>query len=244
MLARKSVLWRAYKTKRTRSAEEKYMQCSVECSEAISDYYRNKEVDIIKSNNIGSFYKYVNNCLSHKGRIPSFKKSDGSMANTDMEKAELLQEGFKSVFSTDDFCNPVMDRLVKPNVHLSDVDFTPDLVFKALSTIKCNSACGPDRMSPRLLFMLKQPLSVPLSLVFGALFPEGVLPNEWLEANIIPVFKKGLASDPNNRPILLACCYSRIMEKVITDVILKYLLSNKLINRSQHCFLARHSTVS
>jgi len=65
MLARKSVLWRAYKTKKTRSTKEKYKQCSVECSEAISDYYRNKELDIIKSNYINSFYKYVKKIVSH-----------------------------------------------------------------------------------------------------------------------------------------------------------------------------------
>jgi len=162
----------------------------VQCSEAISAYYRSKEIDVISSNNIGSFYKYVNNCLSHKGRIPSLKRADGSMANTDMEKAELLQQRFKSVFVSDNCCNPVMDRLVNSNVHLSDVDFTPELVFKSLSTIKCNSACGPDRMSPRLLFMLKQALSVPLALVFGALFRESVLPSQWLEAIISPIFKK------------------------------------------------------
>ena len=173
------------------------------------------------------------------------KRADGSMANTDMEKAELLQQRFKSVFVTDNFCNPVMDRLVNSNVHLSDVEFTPELVFKSLSTIKCNSACGPDRMSPRLLFMLKQTLSVPLSLGFGALFRESVLPSQWLEAIISPIFKKGLTSDPNNyRPISLTCIACRVMEKIIKDVILKYLFDHKLINRSQHGFLARHSTVS
>ena len=102
----------------------------MECSEAISAHYRNKEEYIIKANNVGSFYKYVNNCLSHKGRIPFLKTADGSLANTDIEKAELLQQRFKSVFTTDDCCNPVMDKLVKSNVHLSAVDFSPELVLK------------------------------------------------------------------------------------------------------------------
>ena len=162
-----------------------------------------------------------------------------------MEKAELLQQRFKSVFVTDNCCNPVMDRLVNSNVHLSDVDFAPQLVFKSLSTIKCNSACGPDRMSPRLLFMLKQTLSIPLALVFGALFRESILLRQWLEAIISPIFKKGLTSDPSNyRPISLTCIACRVMEKIIKDAILKYLFDYKLINRSQHGFLARHSTVS
>jgi len=45
-------------------------------------------------------------------------------------------------------------------------------------------------MSPRLLLMLKQALSVPLALVFGALFRESVIPSQWLEAIISPIFKK------------------------------------------------------
>ena len=60
----------------------------MECSEAIFAYYRSKEADIISSNNTGSFYKYANSCFSHKNRIPLLKLADGSMANTDMEKAE------------------------------------------------------------------------------------------------------------------------------------------------------------
>jgi len=95
MLARKSALWRACKAKKTQCAEDKYKQCSVQCSEAISAYYRSKEIDVISSNNIGSFYKYVNNCLSHKGRIPSLKRADGSMANTDMEKLNYSSKDSK-----------------------------------------------------------------------------------------------------------------------------------------------------
>jgi len=62
--------------------------------------------------------------------------------------------------------------------------------------------------------MLKQAFSVPLALVFGALFRESVLPCQWLEAIISPIFKKGLTSDPNNyRPISLTCIACCVMEK-------------------------------
>jgi len=130
-----------------------------------------------------------------------------------------------------------MDTLVISNVHLFDDDFSPELVLNSLSTIRYYWACGTDPVSSGFLFLLKQPLSAPLSLGFGALFRESVLPNDWLEAINGPVFKMMLTSDPNNnRPISLTYIACRVMEEIFKGVILIDILNQKLINRSQHVF--------
>ena len=52
-------------------------------------------------------------------------------------------------------------------------------------------------------------------------------------------------SDPANyRPISLTCIACRIMEKIVKDTVMSYLYDHKLINKAQHGFLAKHSTVS
>jgi len=91
---------------------------------------------------------------------------DGSFANNDFERAEVLQQHFKSVFVVGDGSNPTIARMVPDNVNLGDVDFTPNGVFKALGSIKPNSACGPDGMSPRFLYMLRHVLCVPLKVSY------------------------------------------------------------------------------
>jgi len=69
-------------------------------------------------------------------------------------------------------------------------------------------------------------------------------------ANIIPIFKRGLSSDPNyigqsRLPVyylLSVACH--VMERKIKDVILKYLHSYKPINRFEHGGLYRILTFS
>jgi len=46
----------------------------------------------------------------------------------------------------------------------------------------------------------------------------------------------------NYRPISLTCCFCKIMESIVKDQMLDYLLRNKLISKHQHDFLARRST--
>ena len=245
MLTRKAVLWRAWKRTGSDVSKRKYVDYSLLCRNEIDSYYRNKELRVIESNNMGKFCKYINARLACKGRIPPLSKLDGSYAVSDLDKAELLQAQFKSVFTTDDGMHPSRHSIVPPTTTLTSVTFSPASVLKALKTIKCKSASGPDCMSPCLLFNLKYTLCNNLSFLFTELFNEGVLPPVWLTSIITPVFKKGLVSDPANyRPISLTCIACRVMEKIVKDTVMSYLYDHKLINKAQHGFMAKHSTVT
>ena len=71
------------------------------------------------------------------------------------------------------------------------------------------------------------------------------MPPFWLKANITPVFKSGDRSDPlNYRPIALTCIMCKLMEHVIKDQLLSYLLNKNLISRHQHAFIIKHSTAT
>ena len=64
-------------------------------------------------------------------------------------------------------------------------------------------------------------------------------------AYIAPIHKKGdFCMTSNYRPISLTCSICKIMERVVTAVILDYLLRKKIINKKQHGFIARHSTTT
>ena len=63
---------------------------------------------------------------------------------------------------------------------------------------------------------------------------EGIVPLEWKEANIIPLFKKGSRNKSvNYRPVSLTSVICKVLETIIRD----FLIKHKLINPSQHGFL-------
>ena len=67
---------------------------------------------------------------------------------------------------------------------------TPEMVAKKIKATKDNKSHGMDGISTRLLTETEQ-VSIPLARVFNLSLKEGVVPFEWKEANILPLFKKG-----------------------------------------------------
>ena len=84
-----------------------------------------------------------------------------------------------------------------------------------------------------------------LAVVFTKSLNEGVVPQDWLEANVTPIYKKGTKSLPGNyRPVSLTSVSCRVMESILRDEITGHLARNKLIKDSQHGFMKDRSCVS
>ena len=54
-----------------------------------------------------------------------------------------------------------------------------------------NRVHGVDGIPPNLLMETVEQISIPLARVFNLSLKEGLVPVDWKEANIIPLFKKG-----------------------------------------------------
>ena len=77
-------------------------------------------------------------------------------------------------------------------------------------------------------------ISKPLAHVFNMSLKEGIVPLEWKEANIIPLFKKGSRNKSvNYRPVNLTSVICKLLESIIRDHIMDFLIKHKLINSSQ-----------
>ena len=59
------------------------------------------EERIIKANNLGEFYRYINNKLSHGNGIAPLFDTNGNLITSEIEKTNLLNDYFKSVFTID-----------------------------------------------------------------------------------------------------------------------------------------------
>ena len=80
---------------------------------------------------------------------------------------------------------------------------------------------------------------------FRTLFRTGKLPDEWVEANAAPVFKKGDRHTASNyRPISLTCVCAKMLEHIICKIIMTHFTKNKILTSVQHAFRSEHSCES
>ena len=86
---------------------------------------------------------------------------------------------------------------------------------------------------------------VRLRSIFEHSIQTGKLPDEWVEANVAPVFKKGDRYTASNyRPIFLTCVYAKLLEHIICKSIMTHLTKNELSTPVLHGFCAEHSCES
>ena len=70
-------------------------------------------------------------------------------------------------------------------------------------------------------------------------FHEGIFPDIWKLANVIPIFKKGEKSEPSHyRPVALLSCIGKLQERIVFKNMYNFLKDN-----NQSGFLPHHSTV-
>ena len=87
-------------------------------------------------------------------------------------------------------------------------------------------------------------ISKPLCILMNRSFEEGIFPDIWKIANVIPIFKKGDKSQPSNyRPVALLSCIGKLQERIVFKNMYNFLLDNNLLYKYQSGFLPHHSTV-
>ena len=67
---------------------------------------------------------------------------------------------------------------------------TPEIVANKINNMKENKSPGVDGIAPKILKETVEQICTPLAHVFNMSRQEGIVPLEWKEANIIPLFKK------------------------------------------------------
>ena len=99
---------------------------------------------------------------------------------------------------------------------LNTIQVSCDEVTKEIDRLKPNTSPGPDEEFARVLKECKEELSQPLTQLFNQSLNEGVVPDSWKTANVVPIFKKGDKSLASNyRPISLTSLVGKILESII-----------------------------
>ena len=114
------------------------------------------------------------------------------------------------------------------------------MIGKKIKKMKDNKSPGVDGIPPKLIKEIVEDISTPLAQFLS--LEEGIVPSEWKEVNITPLFKKGSRNKPENyRPVRLTPFVCKLLETLIRDHMVEFLVKHKLINTSQHGFLKARS---
>ena len=211
-----------------------------ELKRAVRDYERKLSREVRK--NPKAFYKYVNSKTKTRTGIPPLETGDGNMTESDKEKAEVLNNYFRSVF-TREGSDELPSFEARPfTTPLQDMKFDEIKIRQKLEKLKINKSAGPDQIHPRMLKEMSAELQLPLRNMFTRFMTNGEVPSSWKVGNITPIFKKGKKADPSNyRPVSLTSIVCKVMESSIREMILNHLVSNKLLSENQHGFIAGRS---
>ena len=213
------------------------------CKKARCQY--EKKIAETSKENQKPFWNYTKSKTKSRIGIADLKKEDGSKTSTDKEKAQLLNQFFKSVFTEeDDGALPNFDDY-DCDSFLETFDISEERVKKLLKELKIGKAPGPDGIPPSILVQAADILSKPLTLLFRKSLAEATVPTEWKIAYVSPIFKKGSRTSVNNyRPVSLTSIVCKTMEKLIRENMMTHLVSNNIISRHQHGFVPGRSCVT
>ena len=238
---RKRRLWKAVKGGTGRQA---YEEAARKVKNMIRSAKRGLEKRLAreKSGNSKPFYNYVKKKTTAKSTIGPLRKSDGRPVTEEADMAAELNNYFASVFTQEDCQNlPEPPRMNMRN-KLQKPQITTAKVRAAIKKLKPHSAAGPDGIGPKILQTCTEQLAPVLAMIFRKSINQGMVPEEWRQANVVPIFKKGSKADPGNyRPVSLTCISCKLLEGILKEDIMAHLGRNRLINASQHGFMKNKS---
>jgi hypothetical protein len=111
-----------------------------------------------------------------------------------------------------------------------------------LKNLDPTKASGSDNISTRILKETATEVAPCFAIIFQHSYDTAQVPNDWRNANITAIFKKGSKVDPSNyRPVSLTSVVCKIMEHIIFSQVVKHLNDNNILVHYQHGFRSGHS---
>ena len=96
LISRNEAIWRTLKRTHDPSLKIEYDKITNDCKLAILNHDKQREEKILRSNNLGAFFKFVNKKLSSKSGIAPLSTPSGQTTTSDLDKAEILNEYFET----------------------------------------------------------------------------------------------------------------------------------------------------
>jgi hypothetical protein len=191
-------------------------------------------------------YSYINDQKKVKDSIRCLI-NNGVQITDKLDIAECLNEQFCTVFtepcSAKDF--PTIEAITDKTCNIQLENFSPTHIQNELCKLDVDKSPGGDGIHPFVLKNCAPIIAKILSVIFTASFIMGIVPDAWKDANITPLFKKGIRLNKlNYRPISLTAIIGKVMEKLIQSPMINHLTRYDLISKSQHGFVKKKSCMT
>ena len=207
---------------------------------------RSKELKIAKEAKFNPkvLFQYISSQNKPRETIPDLDKPDGTQTDNDRDKVNVLSDFFKSVY-TEEGDTQVPDFKANVKKVLSTVNFKESDILIALKSLNVNKSSGPDKVHPRILKECAEQLSYPIYKLFVRSMSERRIPNDWRDAEVRPIFKKGKKSSPGNyRPVSLTSVLCKLMEGFVRAAMYAHLIDNNLLSPHQFGFCKGRSCLT
>ncbi|KAL8614243.1 hypothetical protein ACOMHN_026460 [Nucella lapillus] len=187
------------------------------------------------------FWSFIKHQRTTNNGVAPLKK-DGRLYSDPKTQAEILNQQFQSVFSEGkEYSSEEFQQKTGMNgtkyPPMDEIDITTDGVLKVLRSLDPNKASGPDGIGPRVLREIAEEVAPSLTILFQTSMSSGVVPADWRDAYVTPIFKKGEQYNPANyRPVSLTCVICKVMEHVVSSAMMGYLDSRRILTDRQHGF--------
>ena len=178
-----------------------------------------------------SLYAYVRRKQEVRDTVGPLENNSGNIISDGFQMAEVLNEYFSSIFTTEDIGSlpvPFTKFEGSKSEHLGQLIITPEMIAKKIKKMKDNKSPGVDGIPPKLFEEIVEQISTPLAKMFNLSLEKGIVPSEWKEANITPLFKNGLRNKPENYiPVSLTSVVCKLLETLIRDHMVEFLVKHK-----------------
>ena len=105
------------------------------------------------------------------------------------------------------------------------------------------SSAGWDELKPTVIKSIRHCISLPLRYICNLSFRTGIFPDELKIANVVPIFKSGdEMTFSNYRPVSVLPVFSKIIERLMYNRLLKYINDNNVLYKYQFGFQKGRST--
>ena len=139
------------------------------------------------------FWSYIKHQKQDSNGVSPLKGPDGLLHSDTSSKAEILNNQFHSVYTKEDLSN-MPSKGDSPHSTMDNIHVGVNGVCKLLKGLNVHKATGPDAVPTRFLHDFAVELAPIMTKLFQLSLDTGKIPDDWREASIVPVFKKGGAS--------------------------------------------------
>lgn len=163
----------------------------------------------------------------------AYVSSNANYTDTFLRHKEIFENENKHLFQKQENT----DEVYNDNFSLSDL-------FQALESCK-NTSPGGDQLCYVMFTHMSEGCLHKILDLFNKVWDNGIVPDKWKEAIIIPILKPGKdkALPVSYRPIALTSNLSKLMERMITNRLFWFLEKNNLINYNQSGFRKNRRTL-